>query len=89
MADARTRNSHPATRERPLWSDTIGGGRSRYTYIGTAIFSDNGRFAEHYPGWKLEYDAPRILEEIHAAQTERQSAPVHASTHRIPKPCAS
>jgi CDP-paratose 2-epimerase len=32
---------------------------------------DNGRFQEHYPGWELEYDVPRILQEIHEANRER------------------
>jgi CDP-paratose 2-epimerase len=40
---------------------------------------DNGRFASHYPGWKLEYDVPRILEEIYEANIDRwrpESRPV-------------
>ena len=32
---------------------------------------DNGRFAGHYPEWKQEYDVPRILGEIHAANIDR------------------
>jgi CDP-paratose 2-epimerase len=32
---------------------------------------DNGKFQEHYPGWELEYDVPRILQEIHEANRER------------------
>jgi len=32
---------------------------------------DNGRFASHYPGWELEYDVPRILEEIRDANAGR------------------
>jgi CDP-paratose 2-epimerase len=32
---------------------------------------DNSRFQEHYPGWELEYDVPRILQEIHEANRER------------------
>jgi len=32
---------------------------------------DNGKFQEHYPGWDLEYDVPRILREIHEANRER------------------
>jgi CDP-paratose 2-epimerase len=30
----------------------------------------NARFAEHYPGWRQEYDVRRILEELHAANLE-------------------
>lgn len=33
--------------------------------------SDNGRFEEHFPEWKLKYDVPAILAEIHHAQRER------------------
>lgn len=33
--------------------------------------SDNGRFERHFPGWKLGYDVPGILREIHAAFSER------------------
>lgn len=32
---------------------------------------DNARFETHYPGWKLEYDVPRILAEIHDANVNR------------------
>lgn len=32
---------------------------------------DNGKFEEHYPEWKLTYDVPAILKEIHAANVER------------------
>jgi CDP-paratose 2-epimerase len=38
---------------------------------------DNGRFEAQYPGWRLEYDVRRILEEIWEANRERwQRAPV-------------
>jgi CDP-paratose 2-epimerase len=33
--------------------------------------SDNGRFESHFPAWKMTYDAPRILSEIHASALER------------------
>ena len=32
---------------------------------------DNGRFESHYPGWTLEYDVSRILEEIRDANRDR------------------
>jgi CDP-paratose 2-epimerase len=32
---------------------------------------DNGHFESHYPSWQLEYDVPRILEEIRDANAER------------------
>jgi CDP-paratose 2-epimerase len=41
--------------------------------------SDNGRFADHYPGWHMEYDVSGILREIHAGILERQDSElVHA-----------
>jgi CDP-paratose 2-epimerase len=36
--------------------------------------SDNGRFEGHYPTWKMAYDVPAILREIHAAFSERLSS---------------
>lgn len=33
--------------------------------------SDNGRFARHYPGWRLRHDVPAILRQIHEANVER------------------
>lgn len=35
--------------------------------------SDNGRFSEHYPDWKLDYDVPGILREIYEANIDRLS----------------
>jgi CDP-paratose 2-epimerase len=32
---------------------------------------DNGRFAEHYPGWELEYDVRDILTEMHTLNKDR------------------
>jgi len=32
---------------------------------------DNGKFEEHHPEWRLEYDVPMILKEIHDANRER------------------
>ncbi len=32
---------------------------------------DNGRFEQHYPGWKLEYDVPAILEEMFEENKDR------------------
>jgi CDP-paratose 2-epimerase len=33
----------------------------------------NGRFRSHYPEWRMEYDVPRILKEIHESNRERWS----------------
>ena len=35
---------------------------------------DNGAFARRYPAWRQEYDVPRILAEIHAANVDRWRA---------------
>ena len=34
---------------------------------------DNSRFAEHHPTWKLTYDVPTILTEMHDANRQRWS----------------
>jgi CDP-paratose 2-epimerase len=59
-------------------SEQIAGRELAWSYaeanrIGDHIWyvSDNGRFASHYPEWRLEYDVPRILQEIHDALLER------------------
>ena len=56
----------------------IGGEELDWTYddtnrVGDHLWwiGDNGRFEEHYPTWKLEYDVRRILEEIRDANRER------------------
>ena len=61
--------------------ETITGRRMRWTYsdenrIGDHIWwiGDNSRFEHHYPGWKQEYDVPRILAEIHERNVARWSA---------------
>jgi CDP-paratose 2-epimerase len=35
---------------------------------------DNSKFAAHYPGWRLTYDVPAILQEMHELNVERWSA---------------
>ena len=39
---------------------------------------DNGRFASHYPDWRLEYDVPRILVEIYEENHDRWAPAVSA-----------
>ncbi len=63
-------------------SEEIAGNELEWTYrdesrIGDHIWwiGDNGRFEKHYPGWKLEYDVPRILREIHAVNQDRWRRP--------------
>jgi CDP-paratose 2-epimerase len=59
-------------------SQEIHGEELRWSYqeanrIGDHIWwiGDNGRFESHYPGWSLEYDVPRILNEIRDANRDR------------------
>lgn len=56
----------------------IAGRKMNWSYveenrIGDHIWwiGDNSRFAEHCPTWKQEYDVPKILSEIYAANVDR------------------
>ena len=58
--------------------EEIAGEKLEWTYkeenrIGDHVWwiGDNRRFQGHYPDWKLEYDVPRILREIHAVNEDR------------------
>jgi CDP-paratose 2-epimerase len=58
--------------------EEITGNKMNYTYsetnrIGDHIWwiSDNGRFQEHYPNWKMKYNVRQILEEIYEFNKER------------------
>ncbi len=46
---------------------------SEQSRIGDHIWwiSDNSKFAEHYPNWKLQYNVPQILQEIYEFNQER------------------
>jgi CDP-paratose 2-epimerase len=46
---------------------------SEQNRIGDHIWwiSDNSRFTEHYPNWKLQYNVPQILQEIYEFNEER------------------
>jgi CDP-paratose 2-epimerase len=59
-------------------AEEISGREMQWSYeddnrIGDHVWwiGDNSRFEEHYPGWKLTYDVPAILKEIHAANADR------------------
>lgn len=57
--------------ERPLdWT------YSETNRIGDHIWwiSDTARFSAHYPNWKMQYDVPAILREIHDENVDRWSA---------------
>jgi CDP-paratose 2-epimerase len=45
---------------------------------------DNGRFEAHYPGWKLDYDVRRILEEIYERNRDRWRPESRPAAERRP-----
>lgn len=62
-------------------SEEIAGKQLEWTYrpehrIGDHIWwiGSNAKFESHYPGWRLEYDVRRILEEIFESNVDRWSA---------------
>jgi len=72
------RFSHASVLEAIRLSEEISGQKIDWTYseesrVGDHIWwiADNGRFESQFPDWKLSYDVPRILEEIHEQNAER------------------
>jgi CDP-paratose 2-epimerase len=72
------RFSHASVLEAIRMSEEISGEKIDWTYseesrVGDHIWwiADNGHFQSQYPGWDLEYDVRRILEEIHELNAER------------------
>jgi CDP-paratose 2-epimerase len=72
------RFSNASVLEAIALSEEIAGRSLEWNYeeanrIGDHIWwiGDNGRFQSHYPGWKLEYDVRRILQEMYEANAER------------------
>jgi CDP-paratose 2-epimerase len=72
------RTSNASVLEAISLSEEIAGRSLEWTYveqhrIGDHIWwiGDNGRFESHYPAWKLEYDVPAILREIHEVNRTR------------------
>jgi CDP-paratose 2-epimerase len=70
-------------------AEEIAGERLEWNYeeanrIGDHIWwiGDNGRFASHYPGWELEYDVRRILEEIYETNRENWRRPSRRAGRR-------
>jgi CDP-paratose 2-epimerase len=62
-------------------SEEIANRKLDWTYVETNRvgdhiwwIGDNARFQSHFPKWKLQYDVPAILREIHAAYSERLPA---------------
>jgi CDP-paratose 2-epimerase len=74
------RNSNCSMREAIALCEEITGNQLRAKYVeenrlGDHIWwiSDISHFQAHYPGWRLEYDVPRILREIYEFNVERWS----------------
>jgi CDP-paratose 2-epimerase len=72
------RSSNASVLEAIELSEEIAGAQLDWSYeeanrIGDHIWwiGDNGRFESHYPGWNLQYDVRRILEEMYEANAER------------------
>jgi CDP-paratose 2-epimerase len=72
------RFSNASVLEAISMSEEIAGEKIEWTYseqsrVGDHIWwiGDNGRFQSHYPGWSLEYDVGRILQEIHELNADR------------------
>jgi CDP-paratose 2-epimerase len=75
------RDSHCSVREAIALCESITGREMDWSYtdesrVGDHIWwvGDNSKFAAHYPGWRLTYDVPAILEEMHELNAERWSA---------------
>ena len=76
------RFSNASVLEAIALSEEVAGEELEWTYrdesrVGDHIWwiGDNGRFESHYPGWKLAYDVPRILREIHEVNVDRWGKP--------------
>jgi CDP-paratose 2-epimerase len=75
------RGSHCSVREAIALCEAITGREMNWSYtdesrVGDHIWwvGDNSKFANHYPGWRLTYDVPAILQEMHELNAERWSA---------------
>jgi CDP-paratose 2-epimerase len=75
-----SRHSNCSMLEAISLSEEITGKKLNYSYdegnrSGDHIWyiSDVGKFQQHYPGWKYQYDLRTIVEEIYAAQEKRSS----------------
>jgi CDP-paratose 2-epimerase len=76
------RRSNASVLEALALAEKIVGTETDWTYndanrVGDHVWwvSDNGRFQADYPAWEVEYDVPRIMEEIHEANVGRWTRP--------------
>jgi CDP-paratose 2-epimerase len=72
------RHSNASVLEAIALAEQISGNEMTHTYVDTNRIGDhiwwigsNERFAEHYPEWKMTYDVPAILQEIHEANVDK------------------
>jgi CDP-paratose 2-epimerase len=72
------RHSNTSVREAIQLCEEISGNVMSWSYVDDNRIGDhiwwigsNERFAGHYPSWKLAYDVPAILREIHSANLDR------------------
>jgi CDP-paratose 2-epimerase len=72
------RHSNCSVLEAVELCEEITGRRLDWSYVDQARMGDhiwwigdNGRFAEHYPGWELQYDVRAILEEMYDLNERR------------------
>lgn len=75
------RTSNCSVVEAIALAEKVTGTEMRWSYsdtnrVGDHIWwiGDNGRFAGHYPGWRVEHDVTDILVEMHEANAQRWSA---------------
>jgi CDP-paratose 2-epimerase len=75
------RTSNCSVLEAIALAEKITGEPMRWSYsdtnrLGDHIWwiGDNARFADHYPGWRVQHDVTDILTEMHEANAERWSA---------------
>jgi CDP-paratose 2-epimerase len=73
-----SRHSNCSMLEAVAWCEQITGAEFQSQYVddnrrGDHVWwiSDVSRFQQHYPDWKLRYDAPHILREIYELNVER------------------
>jgi CDP-paratose 2-epimerase len=72
------RHSNASVLEAIALAEKIAGNELERSYVDTNRVGDhiwwigsNARFAEHYPQWRMTYDVPAILQEIHEANVDR------------------
>jgi len=72
------RHSNSSVLEAIALAEKISGNAIPHSYVDTNRIGDhiwwvgsNERFADHYPGWKMTYDVPAILQEIYEANVDR------------------